>query len=62
MVCLEQHIYASQEKLTQPLVVMVETFRRFVPVVTVVTVPTVLTIVTVVTEVKLEKVVPKVTE
>ena len=27
-VCLEQQIYASQKKITQPLVVMVETFRR----------------------------------
>ena len=27
--CIEQHIYTTQENLTQPLVVMVETFRRF---------------------------------
>ena len=27
-VCLEQQIYASQDKFTQPMVVMVETFRR----------------------------------
>ena len=26
--CLEQQIYASQENFTQPLVAMVETFRR----------------------------------
>ena len=26
--CLEQQVYASQENLTQPLVVMVETFKR----------------------------------
>jgi hypothetical protein len=26
---LEQQIYASQENFTQPLVVMVETFRRY---------------------------------
>ena len=26
--CLEQKVYASQKKFTQPLVVMVETFRR----------------------------------
>ena len=27
-VCLEQQIYASQENFTQPLVLIVETFRR----------------------------------
>ena len=27
-VCFEQQIYASQETFTQPLVVMVDTFRR----------------------------------
>ena len=27
-VCLEQKMYASQEKFTQPLVLMVDTFRR----------------------------------
>ena len=29
--CLEQQIYASQKIFTQPLVVMVETFRRSAP-------------------------------
>lgn len=30
--CLEQHIYASQEKFTQPLVMMVETLRMSEPI------------------------------